>query len=88
MSAAPPSPQKQKRVPSIYTYEERKVLQPFKKDYRSQPNKQERANMYRTTILPAISNYWKDNGNPPADEADLGERVKVFFPNSIPHLGF
>jgi hypothetical protein len=79
MSSATPSPQKQKKVSSVYTYEERKVLQPFKKDYRSQPNKLERANMFRATILPAISNYWKDNGNPPVNEADLSERVKVFY---------
>lgn len=73
------SPPKQKRVSSKYTYEERKVLQAFKKEYRSQPNKAERANMFRSRILPAISNYWKDNGNAPVDEKDLSQRVKVYF---------
>jgi hypothetical protein len=84
MSSTTSSLQKQKRISSKYTYEERKVLHPFKKEYRSQPNKPERAKMFRETILPAICNYWRDNGNDPVNEGDLSGRVKVFR-KSLPH---
>lgn len=45
-----------------YSVQERAVISCFKTEYRAAQNKDERKQIFRSNILPAIFNYWTDNG--------------------------
>ncbi|KAF8812020.1 hypothetical protein BYT27DRAFT_7013364, partial [Phlegmacium glaucopus] len=57
--------------------EERKVMGPYKESFRTQTTKAGHLQILRTDILPAIFNYWVNNGNTPKDDNDSRLCVKV-----------
>jgi hypothetical protein len=62
-----------------YTAEERKVIDLYKEEFRSETTKAGRVLILRSKILPAIFNYWVQNGTPPKDEDDSRQCARVTF---------
>jgi hypothetical protein len=80
MDLIPPpstSGKRQKRVNCLYSPEERKVIEVYKEEYRSQTNRKNRFQTYQTKILPAIYTYWQEIGNLPETIEKSRERAKV-----------
>jgi hypothetical protein len=68
---------KKARKDCQYTAEERKVLHKFKEEYRSQVTSDARGHVFRSKILPAIFNYWSNDGLVAIPDDKVGEQVKV-----------
>jgi hypothetical protein len=60
-----------------YSLEERQVLNEFKIEYKMQTSRPLRAIIFRSKILPAIYNYWTDNGMVQEPEENSRLRIKV-----------
>ncbi|KAF8814119.1 hypothetical protein BYT27DRAFT_7250340 [Phlegmacium glaucopus] len=71
-----PMNDRQHRKDCKYTAEERKVMGPYKESFRTQTTKAGHLQILRTDILPAIFNYWVNNGNTPKDDNDSRLCVK------------
>ena len=63
--------------PCTYTATERAVIQPFRKRYENEENKQARIQMMRTEILPALFNYWEQRGDRPQTNEESTKSVQV-----------
>jgi hypothetical protein len=68
---------RQPRKGCSYTPDERKVLNIYKEEYRIQTTSKCRGNIFRTKILPAIFNYWTDDGAVPITRDEEANRVEV-----------
>jgi hypothetical protein len=80
MSSIIPEPRlPEKTIECTYTLEERKVINPYKMDYRSQTTSALRKQIFRTKILPTIFNYWRDNGRSPENDEVSAGRIKVRY---------
>lgn len=73
----PPTTSRRKKLDCLYTPEERKVLEEFKVEYRSHVNRQLRAQTFRSKILPALYEYWKEIDNLPQSVEESENCVKV-----------
>jgi hypothetical protein len=62
-----------------YTEDEKKVLEPYKEEYRKTTTTSERHNIIRNHILVDIFNFWYEKGivTPSIGEEALSERIKV-----------
>ena len=69
--------QKKPRKDCKYNTQERKVIEPFKKDYQSQTTRDGRLLMLKTQILPAMFNYWVSVGKDPQDQDGREQRARV-----------
>jgi hypothetical protein len=65
---------------AAYSTEERKVLDQFKEEFQLQTSRQLRAQVFRSKILVAIYNYWKDNSMVPQSDEESLNRILVCFP--------
>ena len=65
------------RKDAYYSPAERNVINVHKLEYRMQPTRELRANIFRTKILPDLFNYWVQEGQGPETEEDSTERMKV-----------
>jgi hypothetical protein len=54
-------------------------MEKYKHEYRSQPTRKLRAQVFRSKILVDIFNYWDCTNNAPKDENDSNERIKVLL---------
>jgi hypothetical protein len=61
----------------IYSVQERQVIGQFKEEYRSQPDSERRAMIFREKVLPAIYNYWTDEGKTAISLGEKERRGKV-----------
>ena len=63
--------------PCTYTATEQAVIQPFRKRYENEENKQARIQMMHTEILPALFNYWEQRGDHPQTYEESTKLVQV-----------
>jgi hypothetical protein len=68
---------KKARKGCLYTTDERDIIKAFKREYRSQDKPNQRGHILKAKILPAIFNYWTDDGRVPMGAEELEERVNV-----------
>jgi hypothetical protein len=73
----PASPRKKTKPPSIWTAEERKVVNVHKEAYRQLQNREERMQLFKEKVLVDIFNHWDDTGKAAVDEEESQQRVKV-----------
>ncbi len=80
MSTVPePQKQRKKRIDCQYTAAERQVMEKYKHEYRSQPTRKLRAQVFRSKILVDMFNHWHCNNDAPKDAGDSNERIKVLL---------
>src|ERR1700721_904722 len=78
-----PITQRRKAADSTYPLDDRKAIQPYKTDYRSQTNRALHGQIFRTKILPAIYNHWRANGREPTSDLESAGRIKVVLFSNI-----
>jgi hypothetical protein len=76
MAAIPPKP-RQPRKDGRYTQVEKEIIGKYKEEYRLLTTRELRGQLMRERILPAIFNYWNDQGNGPMNEEDWRSRQQV-----------
>ena len=62
---------------ALYTTEEHIVINVFREEYRSQINSEQRGPMFKSKILPAIFDYWAQDGPNSISSEVVEEHVKV-----------
>jgi hypothetical protein len=67
------------RKDSLYSVEERKIMNQFKAEYRRQPTKEQRGDVIRSKLLPNLYNYWVQLGTAPKSTEESLSRLKVIF---------
>lgn len=76
-----PPKQRVHNKPCSYSASERAILQPFRKKYENESNKQARLQLLRGEILPALFNYWVEHGERPqtAEESSSSIQVSISY---------
>ena len=72
-----PRPLRKPRKDSHLSAEERNVIVKYKDEYRSQPTRELRGDIFRSKILVDMFNHWQSHGLDPTDEAEAQHRIKV-----------
>ena len=83
MDFAFPPTERRKAAECIYPLEDRKAIEPYKKDYRSHTTRALRGQTFRTKILPAIYNHWRAVGKEPTSDLESARRIKVLYFSNI-----
>jgi hypothetical protein len=73
----PQQPSRKPRKDSLYSVEEMNILKQHKLEYRSQPTRELRGQIFRNKILVDIFNFWESRGLIGPDETDTQNRIKV-----------
>ena len=68
---------KKPRANCTYKGVERAVLDAFREEYKSEVDGKARRQIYTTKVLPAIFNFWTDNGTRGLSEKERAERIRV-----------
>jgi hypothetical protein len=72
-----PITERRKAANSTYPISDRKSIEPYKNEYRSQTNRALRGQIFRTKILPAIYNHWRADEREPTSDLESAARIKV-----------
>ncbi|KAF8802332.1 hypothetical protein BYT27DRAFT_7112774, partial [Phlegmacium glaucopus] len=73
-----PSPKaRQPRKQGLYTPVEKEIFGKFKEEYRSSSTRELRGQLMREKILPAIFNYWNDQGIGPMNDEEWKSRQQA-----------
>jgi hypothetical protein len=72
-----PITERRKAAECIYPLNDRKSIEPYKKEYRSHTTRALRGQTFRTKILPAIYNHWRAVGKEPTSDLESAGRIKV-----------
>lgn len=87
MESIPPPVAPKKLLNCSYSVEERKVFNVYKIEYRSQISSPGRKQIFRSKILPAIFNHWRDVGRIPETDKESAERIKVLLVVPVLKIG-